>query len=47
MTQPDIEPGTDVVVDPARLDHDDTTLTTDPGQRTDDLDPNEGEEGSG
>jgi hypothetical protein len=47
MTQPDLAPGTDVVADPAALDDVDATLTTDPEERTDDLDPNRGEEGSG
>ncbi|MGB8650656.1 MAG: hypothetical protein WCD35_08330 [Mycobacteriales bacterium] len=44
--EPDLAPGTDVEPDLSHLERHDATLTTDPGQLEDDLDSNEGEEGS-
>jgi hypothetical protein len=47
MTEPPLSPGTDVVADVEHLERPDTPLTTDPDQKADDLDPNQGEGGSG
>jgi hypothetical protein len=47
MTEPDTAQDTDVSADPDELDDHDTPLTTDADQKRDDMDPNEGEGGSG
>jgi hypothetical protein len=47
MTEPNQPVGTDVHADPDDVDRDAAPLTTDPDQQSDDLDPNEGEGGSG
>jgi hypothetical protein len=45
-TPPNLSPGTDVRADPEHLEQGDAVLTTDADQKQDDLDVNEGEEGS-
>lgn len=44
---PDLPEGTDIAADPADADEPRAPLTTDPDQKSDDLDPNEGEGGAG